>query len=328
MKFKLRIICLISALLCLFNLNIINVSASSGEKIYLGGMPAGFSLATKGAHVVGLCDVLTKDGLNSPAKNAGLNVGDIILNIDGFEVNNAFDIEKAVKNDNEKTLNILRDNEKLLLNVTPSKDLSGNYKLGVFIKDDINGIGTITFIKNNRFASLGHPILDDNKNIVEISGGTLFDCSITGVIKGEKGQPGELRGAFLKTNVFASIDKNLDCGVYGDINSHGFENIQLKEIDVSNAKVGSASIYSTIDGDCTKEYSISIIKCDDENGNKNFVIKVTDKELLNKTGGIVQGMSGSPIVQDGKLIGAVTHVFVNDPTRGFGISIYKMLEKI
>ena len=153
----------------------------------------------------------------------------------------------------------------------------------------------------------------------------MFNCEITGFIKGERGRAGELRGTFDRRRKIASLDKNLNSGVYGDICDN--ENLSnLREIELGNAKMGDASIYTTINGTCPKEYSISIIKVDTiSRDTKNFVIRITDQRLLELTGGIVQGMSGSPIVQNGKLVGAVTHVFINDPTRGFGISIDNMI---
>lgn len=295
------------------------------NSIYLGGMPAGFSLKTNGAYVVGLCDVVTDNGTFSPAKDANIKVGDIILSIDGSDISTAKDIEKEIINKTNIVAEVKRQDKTIsLLNIKPAKDLSGNYKLGIFIREDVCGIGTVTFINGNRFASLGHPVIDDCGGIMEINGGSVFECNITGCIKGEKGKAGELRGVFLKTNAVACIDKNLYCGVYGDLDKN-FDKSKLKKIEQGIAVPGDACIYTTIDGREPKCYSISIIKVDNFGDNKNFVVKVIDKDLLEKTGGIVQGMSGSPIVQNDKIVGAITHVFINDPTRGFGISVDKML---
>ncbi len=300
-------------------------TAFAEEKVYLGGMPAGFSLETNGAYVIGLCDVITDNGICSPCKQAGILVGDVIVSIDEKTVNNAKDIEDALIDGENKIIKTERCGKEIIYNVLPAKDFSGKYKLGVFIRENLNGIGTITFIKGNRFASLGHPVLSDNGEIIKIRGGELFCCNITGFVAGEKNRAGELRGVFNGDSI-AKIDKNLNTGVYGELKSD-FDYNDLTEIKVGKAEVGDADIYTTINGGRAEKYSISIIKTDYYNrGNKNFVIKVNDKTLLENTHGIVQGMSGSPIVQNGVLVGAVTHVFINDPSRGFGISIQNMTD--
>ena len=324
MKKVLRIfLCLAFALIAVTG-SVVNVYAEE-DKLYLGGYSAGFSFATRGAYIIGLCDVISENGITSPAKSAGLCVGDVILSIDGTNVNNAVDIENTLNNGKEKTLCIERDNENMLLEVTPSKDFGGKYKLGVFIRDNINGIGTITYIKNNEFASLGHPVISDNNSLLKINGGNLYDCTITGCIKGERGRSGELKGVFCGNKNIGNISKNLLTGVYGSL-SDDYDYTKLTPIEKGEAKIGEATVYSTVQGTERKEYKISIVKTDFLNKeNKNLVIKINDEQLTSLTGGIVQGMSGSPIVQDGKLVGAITHVFINDPQRGFGISIDNML---
>ena len=324
MKIKRTFVFLILAVLTFLSANYYNASASS-EYVYLGGMPAGFSLATRGAYVVGLCDVVGDKGVCSPSKDAEVKVGDIILYIDDYEINSAADIEKAVTDECEKIMIVFRKGEKIILEITPAKDFGGKFRIGVFIRDSVNGIGTVTYVKNGRFASLGHPVLDDDGLLLNIKGGILYPCNITGFIKGERGKPGELRGSFMKKTPCAEIDKNTDKGVYGTISDKSFTE-GLRKIAVGEAKMGNASIITTIDGSEPMEYSISVIKVDSDNrDNKNYVIKITDETLISKTGGIIQGMSGSPIIQDNKIVGAVTHVFINDPARGFGISIENML---
>ena len=318
----LSFICLLLSLTIVFN-NLDYVKAES-DVVFLGGMPAGFSIETKGAHIVGVCDVITLEGIKTPSKSADLRNGDVIIKINGQSVNSALDVSNYVKSTDTHLIEIKRQNETLIKNVIPAKDLNGEFRLGVFIRDDICGIGTITFINSNRIASLGHPVIGDNGELVEIIGGDIYSCSISGCVKGEKGKAGELRGVLIKDDLIAKIDKNLECGVYGEI-IDGYNIEKLQTIEVGQAKIGNANVVTTINGSTAKSYNISIIKIDNISSNKNFVIRVDDENLLTETGGIVQGMSGSPIVQDGKLVGAVTHVFINDPTRGFGISIQNML---
>jgi len=325
MKVKFRIISIIFALFFALSLgHEMAYATSDNDFVYLGGMPAGFSLFTRGAEVVGVCDVITENGLCSPSKEIGIQEGDLLLKLDDNVINNALDIKKYITN-NDMIIEYKRNDQVFVKTVKPAKDINGNYKLGVFIKDNINGIGTITYIKNNRFASLGHPVVNAECNKIDILGGELYNCNITGYVKGERGKAGELRGVFIKNDSIGVIDKNLISGVYGQINDD-FDKTKLSKIEIGKASIGDACIYSTINTNEPKEYSISIIKVDDLTDNKNFVIKVTDKDLLDTTGGIVQGMSGSPIVQNGKLVGAVTHVFINDPTRGFGINIFNMID--
>ena len=324
MKKKSALICFLLSLLILVFPSVNQSYAASINEVYLGGMPAGFTLTTRGAHVVGVCDVITENGIISPAKNAEIKVGDVILYIDGYPINNANDIETGIKNRNNVTVELLRDGENIKKELEPVIDMTGHYKIGVFVKDCVSGIGTVTYIKANRIASLGHPVISDSGEIIKITGGDVFNCKITGTVKGERGKAGELKGVFLRNDCIAKIDKNLDSGVYGVLNDE-LDCSKLRKIEVGEAEIGNAVIYSTIDGSSPSEYKISIIKTDNFSNTKNFVIKVEDQNLLELTGGIVQGMSGSPIVQNGKLVGAVTHVFINDPTRGFGISIDKMI---
>ncbi len=294
-------------------------------KYYLGGYPVGIELTTRGALVVGTCDVVTENGVDSPSKKVGITAGDRIMYIDSIEINDAFDIENAIKTGGEKTVIIKRNEEIINCNLTPAKDMTGCYKIGVFVKNGINGIGTITyFTDRGDFASLGHPVFLNDK-IAEIKKGNLYFCSITGFVMGEYSKPGELKGVFIKDKIIGNIYKNQSNGVFGQLNQDAYYK-NMREVQLGVGMVGDAVIYTTINGTTPKEYSVSIIKVDSKEGSlKNYVIKVTDKELISQTGGIVQGMSGSPIMQNGKLIGAITHVFTNDPTRGFGISINNMI---
>jgi len=311
-----------------FALQMPRLTNAEEAEVYLGGMPAGFIIDNKGATIIGVNDVISKDGLFSPAKDADIKAADILVSIDGKEVNCAADIEKILSDydGNGATAVIERDGEVLIKIVYPVKDLCGKYRMGMFIRDDITGIGTVTYIKaNGEFGSLGHPVVDGcSQRIVKINSGRIFNCNIVGVHKGERGRAGEIRGYFPEDKAVGEISVNKNEGIFGKITDKEFYK-DLKKIAFGTPKVGKATIFSTVEGTCPKEYEINIIKVDKNAAeNKNLVIKITDDGLLDKTGGILQGMSGSPIVQNGMLVGAVTHVFINDPARGFGIAIDKM----
>lgn len=330
-KFLLKIaLVFVAAALCCAFWTASFACADSG--LYLGGIPAGFVLNTTTVEVVGLCDVISTDGICSPAREAGIRAGDIIDKINGEEVNKTSDINEILSREYKKyEIEYLRDGESIKTSIKPVRESSsGGKRIGVLVKDSINGIGTVTYIDKaaGKFASLGHPVADLENNIIEINGGTVCTSLIYDVKRGVRGTPGELKGAFENTSVIGRAKINCKCGVFGDLSS-GFDCSKLIRVEkgsVAEAKIGTAYIYSTVYGKAPEKYEISIVKVDETNkDNRNYVIKVEDKALLERTGGIVQGMSGSPIVQNGKLIGAVTHVFVNDPTRGYGISIDNML---
>ena len=209
------------------------------------------------------------------------------------------------------------------------------YRLGLWIRDNAAGVGTLTYVRqdNFRFGALGHPVCDiDTGKIMPVSGGNIYKCSIVGFNKGVRGNPGELRGLFLKSGVsVGELDNNNNFGVYGKINEEYVKAMGVEPMMVGfrdSVKTGKAKILSTIDGGKPEEYEIEIIKLNyqSESDKKSMVLRITDERLLNSTGGIVQGMSGSPIIQNGKLVGAVTHVFVSDPTKGFGVYIDWMID--
>lgn len=305
---------LIAVVLCAFTFSPVTANAEQ-LTLYLGGFPAGFTLSTTTVEVIGICDVITSDGMRSPARDCGIKTGDIIDKINGVKVNSADDINKILS-DNYKKFNIgiIRDNESFSVDIEPAKDLStGGKRLGVLVKDSLNGVGTVTYIDktNNKFASLGHPVTDMKNNLVQINSGTVYGCIIYDIKKGVRGTPGELRGAFDNGKILGKASINCACGIYGELFAD-FDTSNLVKIEKGNiddVKIGKAYIYTTVRGSEVKKYDISIVKTDKNNkDNRNFVIKIDDEELLEKSGGIVQGMSGSPIVQNGKLIGAVTHV--------------------
>ena len=306
---------------------------AAGCEYYIGGMPAGFTLSEGGAEIIGLNEVAGEDGLYSPAEKAGIKVGDCIVAVDDIAVKNIADLNEALERCHGKPikLTIKRNGETAQVETTPVKDAkSGKFKIGVLIRDTLTGIGTVTYINKEtlRFGALGHGVSTDNFSELGIADSKVYLCSIVGVTKGTRGRAGELRGLFMNDKPIATADNVCVAGLYGTFDkNYNFSHLRtVQSAPVSEAKIGKACIYSTVDGICPQEYQISIVKVDEnQKDNKNFVIKITDERLIDETGGIVQGMSGSPIVQNGKLIGAVTHVFLNDPTRGYGIGIEKML---
>lgn len=307
-------------------------AAAESHSVYVGGMSAGFTLKTGGAQIIGLSEVMTESGNTAPASQAGLRAGDIIQKAGGIRVETISELNEIVDKSKGKplTIELTRGEEELTFTIKAVKEKSsGKYKIGVLVRESISGIGTVTYIdkKTGRFGSLGHPVVGENHKKMQISDGVVYACSIVGVSKGIRGKAGELRGMFLNDKQFGCAEKLCDCGIFGQV-SKEYELADLLSVDATSAlaKPGSAYIYSTISGIHPERYEIEIVKVDRNNKeNKNYVLKINDEDLIYETGGIVQGMSGSPIIQDGKLIGAVTHVFLNDPTRGYGIDIGRML---
>jgi stage IV sporulation protein B len=301
------------------------------DQLYLGGFATGLMLETTDVEVVGVCDVQTDGGLVCPARDSGIYVGDIIEKVNDKEVKSVEDLTNIIDEDYKSyKITIRRASDVFTLPIKPALDKqTGKKKLGVLVKDSINGIGTVTYIDRTKgiFGSLGHPVTDTNAKIIDINGGTIYDCMVYDVKKGVRGVPGELKGIFLNTNCIGEVKVNCNSGVFGNIKNIDYSKLtKITRAEISEVCLGKAQIYTTIKDSDIEKYDISIVKIDSTNkDNKNFVIKIDDENLINSTGGIVQGMSGSPIVQNGKLIGAVTHVFVNDPKRGYAISIDKML---
>ncbi|MDU3722184.1 MAG: SpoIVB peptidase [Clostridium celatum] len=306
-------------------------------KLYPGGTSVGIKLSTEGVLVVGFSKV---DGVNgseiSPAKNAGIQLGDVLLKVNEEAIESSKQLSSILRNNNSSSVNIefLRDGCKFNKEVELIKE-GDEYKLGLWVRDSTAGIGTLTFYHKDSetFGALGHPITDGDTNTTfTIKEGELLSASVLSVRKGEKGTPGELRGLFVnEKNSIGNIQNNTSSGIFGQsyvplVNS---EFNQPMSIGYRNEITeGKATIITTIDDSGPKEYEIEIVKLlqQDKPGPKSMIIKVTDEELLSKTGGIVQGMSGSPIIQNNKIVGAVTHVLINKPDIGYGIYIEWMLE--
>ncbi len=315
-RLKFFIAALALVLCCaLFSQQTVTADAAGG-KYYLGGMTAGFMLGAGGAEIIELSEVNAEDGIHRPAADAGLKAGDCICAADGVRIKSIKDLNEALARcgGKEVTFTVKRGGECAEVPVLPAKEKkSGKYKIGVLIRDTLSGIGTVTFIEKEtgRFGALGHKVSDEGNNLLEISDSKVYLCSIVGVNKGTRGKAGELRGLFLNDKAIARAEKVCSTGLYGTFENYDYSRCTLVDIaPLAEATIGKAVIYSTVDGTCPQPYEIAIAKVDEGNKeNKNFVIKVTDEKLIEETGGIVQGMSGSPIVQNGKLIGAVTHVY-------------------
>ena len=303
----------------------VTVNKLQDVKVYVGGIPFGLKFSTRGAIVVGF-----EGEDSSPAYRAGLRLYDTVTKINGKEISNASELARAIENGNEITLTYERAGREGTVKFKPQyHENEKRYSLGIYLKDSGAGIGTLTYVlQNGEFGGLGHGICDgETGELTRISGGSVLDVCINGIVRGSRGAPGELKGYFNSSKVGA-ISKNSECGVFGAL-----ANIPQKITDKTYSvglkgelKEGAATLFCTLDDNVRREYSIEISNINQSaTGNKCFTVKITDPELISKTGGIVQGMSGSPIIQNGKLVGAVTHVMINDPTVVYGIFIENML---
>ena len=316
----------------LFNvIPIKSVDVSVVPKKYLipSGEAIGVKLYTDGVLVVGISDVTDNYGnIYQPAKDAGIMVGDRILSVNGKKVKDIDDFTDKINESGEKaSLEIAREDNKFFVELLPaySKD-SGSYKVGLWVRDSTAGIGTLTFYnpEDSTFGALGHGICDsDTKGLMAVRSGSINVCTIRSVIKGERGVAGELTGDFSGIEI-GEITKNTNAGISGKAKTV-CRNEPMMIASRFEVKKGNAEILCDVDGAGPARYKIEITKIQKNSSGKNLVLKVTDDRLIAKTGGIVQGMSGSPILQNGKIVGAVTHVFVNDPTKGYGIFIENML---
>ena len=276
-----------------------------------------------------VCVAAFDETLGNHARQAGLMIGDEILTIDNQTITCAQDVRRALEHsDGQITLRILRNNTRQELCVLPQITAEGP-RLGVYLRQGITGIGTITFYdpETGRFGSLGHGVNDPKGGLAQMTGGSIYPASVLSVKKGKCGEPGQLKGGVDCPQALGTLEKNTHCGIFGHAQK-AWEGMALEIASRDEVHPGKATIRSTVSGKQTRDYSVEILKVYPEHKaeGRNMLIRVTDQALLDATGGIVQGMSGSPIIQDGKLIGAVTHVLVNDPTTGYGIFIENMLD--
>ncbi len=302
-------------------------------QVYIGGYPIGLKLYADGVVIVGTESVDTENGFVNTAEKAGLKIGDIIKKVNGDKVISNSQVSEMIEKSAGQELIFEAERNGQILEFSFKAEFSESeqkYKAGIWIRDSSAGIGTVTFCtKDGGFACLGHGVCDiDTKSTIPITQGECTEAKLTGFIKGQNGSAGELCG-YLDNKRTGVIYSNDSLGVYGCFDALP-ENKELYEIaNSSEIKTGEAEIITTIENGITESYSIIVEKIDEKSAeNKNLVIRITDRKLIEKTGGIIQGMSGSPIIQNGKLIGAVTHVFLNDATGGFGVFAETMLYKL
>lgn len=301
------------------------------------GKAIGIEMSADGVMVVTITGVQTNEGEKHPAKDAGLQQGDIIQSANGEKIDSNETLQKVVKksSDGNVKLGVLRNGAKKELDLHAVKDTTENLRIGVMVRDSIAGIGTITFVtpETKQFASLGHAICDvETGALLPLADGNVMEASITHVVKGQVGTPGELQGDFNMLESVGRLSKNTLSGIYGQLSDDRYyRNLsEVALVSSDEAHSGSAKVLCNLSGESVQSYDINIMEIfdTDEEIERGMMIEVTDPALLEQTGGIVQGMSGSPILQDGHLIGAVTHVLVNDPTKGYAIFAEKMLAEL
>lgn len=294
--------------------------------VVIAGNTIGAKLYTNGVLVVGMSEI---EG-NKPYENSGIEEGDMIVEVDKKVITCTADLVKEVNNSNGNNVEVkyLRDGEEFETNLNPARTQDNEYKLGLWVRDAAAGVGTMTFYdpNSNNFAALGHGILDvDTGKLINIARGELVTSKIIDIKKGENGNPGELRGTIENGSTVGEIYKNTYFGIYGNVKNKSSLNLNENElVEVANrdeVKTGEAKVICSLDGENRKEYKINIEKVyyNNNSDNKSMLVKVEDEDLINKTGGIIQGMSGSPIIQNGKFIGCLTHVLVNNSKEGYAV---------
>ncbi|SFA72019.1 stage IV sporulation protein B [Lentibacillus halodurans] len=319
----------------------VDVSVLEDIEVIPGGQSIGVQLHTLGVLVVGHHQIKGESGTVSPGEDANIQVGDVILEINGEEVKEMEDVkpfvEEAGKEDKKLNVTLKRDSETIETTLDPVKDeKEDEYRIGLYIRDSAAGIGTMTFYdpETKNYGALGHVISDmDTQKPIEIHNGSIVRSNVTSIEKGNHGTPGEKQAKFsMQDEKIGSITKNSPFGIFGQLNkpiSNGKYDEPMPIALSHEVKEGPAKILTVLEGEEVKEFDVKVVSSVPQKfpAKKGMVIQINDDELLNETGGIVQGMSGSPIIQDGKVIGAVTHVFVNDPTSGYGVHIEWMLQE-
>ncbi|HJD04291.1 MAG TPA: SpoIVB peptidase [Candidatus Mediterraneibacter caccogallinarum] len=315
-----------------------SAGGAGNRTVLLGGMPVGIYMETDGVMVLSTESLEGVDGEEHEPAAGIVRTGDYITAVNEKEISGKSELLEAVDDldSGSVVLTLRRSGETMDVRIRPVECAPDDYKLGIWVRDNVQGLGTVTFLtEQSRFGALGHGIHDTDTNVLmTISDGTLYKTSIQDVIKGADGSPGTMEGIIVYNNynVLGTIDKNTEAGIYGTVDRIDElfeEQIPIETASAGEIVTGDALMRCFVDNE-VKDYKIQVTDIDTSGSeiNKGLVIQVTDPELLEKTGGIIQGMSGSPIIQNGKLIGAVTHVFVQDSTKGYGIFIENMLNQV
>ena len=305
----------------------LNILAYS-DYIIASGENIGIKLNANGIMIVGTYKI---DDVN-PGDDAGLKVGDMITSINDTSVKNISEMVNIINSSRDNTIkiNFIRNDEEMETELKLYKD-HGTYKTGLYVKDNITGIGTLTFIdpETKFFGALGHEITESSTgNILDITSGEIFDSTVTGILPSSDGEPGEKNATFNSDNIDGEIFKNTNKGIFGKYTNELDDTKKYKVATLNDIKLGKAKILTVLDGDKIGEYEINILKVSNTKEKiKNIIFEITDEDLLKKTNGIIQGMSGSPIIQGDFIVGAVTHVVVDNPHKGYGILITNMLEE-
>lgn len=321
------------------NLKTIDVSVLEDIEVILNGEIVGIKLYTSGVLVVGTSSIEGIDGqIYKPFEGTGILEGDSIIEVNGNIINNTQELVNSINKSNGQEIEVkfVRNSEEKTCKITPVKNKQEEYKIGLWVRDSAGGVGTVTFYneETKSFAALGHAITDiDTGEIINTSSGEIDDVNIVSIVKGEKEEPGKVQGTIINGSTIGNIYKNCGFGIYGTVeNLNNLDinyNRRVKVASRQEIELGKATFLSGIDGQ-VKEYELEIEKIylNNNEDNKSMLIKITDEELLEKTGGIIQGMSGSPIIQNGKFIGAITHVFVKEPQVGYAVFGDMMLNEL
>lgn len=324
MKFKNKLLIFMFSLLLIIPINIFAYS----DYVVVGGETIGIEVNSSGVLVVGFYKINDE----YIAKKAGFAVGDIILKVNNNEIEDIDSMVSFIEKSGNKKVNFLvnRDGKNKEINLELEEDENGILKTGLYVKDKINGIGTLTYIdpETKIFGALGHEIVESTTaSKFEIKDGVIYDALVTGIVKSRNGRAGEKNATYNKQDIYGKVSNNESVGIFGQYTDNFNEKNKIKVATTDEITTGEASIRTVVSGNEVEEFKINIIKLDDNSKTKNILFEITDDGLLEKTGGIVQGMSGSPIIQDNKIIGAVNYVIVNDTTKGYGVFITTMLEE-